>query len=219
MEKKIRILILEDEDHDAELISRALRQSELAFTATRVATEAEFVHEIQHHVPDIILSDHGFPSFDGFAALSLARESCPGVPFLFVTGSLGEEVAIASLKNGATDYVLKNRLTYLGVAIQRALREVEEREARQRVEVERDGVLRELKEALAQVKTLSGLLPICSLCKNIRDHQHGWLPLEVYLQRHSDATLTQELCPDCTQRIPPGWLTRDPFSSGLTAES
>ena len=215
MKEKIRVLILEDVDADAELINEVLRGSGLVFDSIRVETEREFLHEVQQHKLDVILSDHGFPSFDGFAALAIARERCPQVPFIFVTGALGEEVAISSLKNGATDYVLKNRLAYLPTAIQRALREVDERSARQRAEAERDDLLKELKEALAELKTLGSLLPVCALCKNIRDHQHGWQPMEVYLERHSDATLTHELCPDCSERIPPTGFLDKQLQHGL----
>lgn len=207
MKQQIRILILEDVGADAELIHRALRKGGLSFHSRWVETEADFQHELLHDPPDLILSDHGFPVFDGFAALALAKQRCPETPFIFVTGALGEEVAIASLKQGATDYVLKTRLAHLTPAVERALREVDERTSRRRAELERDSLLRELKETVAQFRTLSGLLPICALCKKIHDQQSGWQPLEAYLQQHSEATLTHELCPDCVQKIPPAILS------------
>jgi CheY-like chemotaxis protein len=219
MKKKIRILVLEDVAADVELINNALRRGGLSCEAKCVETEAEFLHELEQRPPDVILSDHGFPSFDGFAALAIARERCPEVPFIFVTGALGEEVAIASFNQGATDYVLKDRLAYLVTAIQRAFREVEERNNRRRVEAERDQLVQELKETLTRIKTLSGLLPICTLCKNVRDHQHGWLPMEAYLQGHSEATLTHELCPECVQRISPAVFTSGQPSSQLAPAS
>ena len=203
MKKHIRILLVEDVAKDAELICHALRQGRLSFDCERVETRADFLEGLAPRPPDVILSDHGLPSFDGFSALAVAKGRCPDVPFIFVTGALGEETAIASFQNGATDYVLKNQLSHLAPAIQRALREVEERAARQQLEAERDALIRELKEALAQIKTFGGLLPICTLCKDIRDHEHGWQPMEVYLERHSDALLTRELCPECAQKIPP----------------
>jgi len=203
MKKPLRILIIEDVAADAELINQALRKGGLSCHAKCVETEAHFLNELQHHPPDVILSDHGFPTFDGFTALAIAREHRPDVPFIFVTGALGEEVTITSFESGATDYVLKDHLSHLVPAIQRALRVAEERRARKQLETERDKLIQELKESLTQIRTLSGLLPICTLCKNVRDHRHGWQSLEVYLQRHSEATLTHELCPDCTERISP----------------
>ena len=99
----------------------------MTFRSKRVDTEEAFLHELEHNRPDVILSDHGLPSFDGFMALTIAREKCPEIPFIFVTGKLGEQIAIETLRNGATDYVLKSNLTKLAPTIERALREVEGR--------------------------------------------------------------------------------------------
>ena len=203
MKSTTRILLVEDVAADAELIKHTLHRAGLVFHCQRVDTRADFLHEIQCHPPDLILSDHGLPTFDGFSALAIAKERCPEVPFIFITGALGEEVAISSFQQGATDYVLKNQLSHLAPSIQRALREADDRAARKRLEAERDELIQELKEALTQLKTFTGLLPVCTLCKNIRDHQHGWQPMEIYLQNHSDATLTHERCPECAQRILP----------------
>ncbi|HWW03072.1 MAG TPA: PAS domain S-box protein [Candidatus Acidoferrum sp.] len=127
MKKEIRILILEDVAADAVRINHELRREGLSFHCKRVETRVDFLHELQRHPPDLILSDHGLPSFDGFTALAIARNQYPDVPFIFVTGSLGEQMAIEALKSGATDYILKKDLSKLGPAVQRALRETEER--------------------------------------------------------------------------------------------
>lgn len=193
----VKVLILEDDPNDAVLMTHELRRSGLNFRAKRVANREEFLQEIEHSTPDLILSDHGLPSFDGFSALGLARARCPEVPFLFVTGSLGEELIIETLDRGATDYVLKHRLSKLGPAVQRALRESGERQRRKHAEAEREKLIAELQEALAKVKTLTGLVPICSSCKKIRDDKGYWNLLEVYLQQHSNATLTHGICPEC----------------------
>jgi len=135
VKKEIGILILEDIAADAVRINHELRRGGLNFSSTRVETRESFLSEIEHHQPDIILSDHGLPSFDGFTALDIVKEKCPDTPFIFVTGSLGEEFAINTFKHGATDYVLKTRLSELVPAVERALREREER--RRRMEAER----------------------------------------------------------------------------------
>lgn len=215
MNNKIRILLVEDNGADYELIRATLREGKLSFNLRRAENEVEFMHELQRFLPEVILCDHGFPSFDGFKALELARAHCPEVPFIFVTGALGEDVAIASFKNGATDYVMKNRLSQLPHAIERACREIEDREAHRQVERERDQLIKELKEALMLIKPLTGLLPVCALCKKIRDQQHGWQPMETYLQTHTDATLTHELCPECETKIPPILLNREQVYAGF----
>lgn len=202
MKKRIRILLLEDVKTDAELVRQALRRGGVSFALRRVETEGEFLQELERHRPDVILSDHGFPEFDGFKALELAQGRCPEVPFIFVTGAMGEEVAVASFKNGATDYILKSRLSQLPRTVERALHEGEDRAARSRLEGERDQLIQELKDTLTRIKTLTGVLPICASCKSIHDQQHGWQPFEAYLQTHSEATLTHEICPTCLPKTP-----------------
>jgi len=134
MSEKLKVLILEDVPTDAELMIEELAESGMTFDSKRVATKASYVGAIADFSPDIILSDYSLPSFDGLAALKIAREKCPDVPFIFVSGALGEEMAIDLLKKGATDYVLKNRLSRLEPAVSRALHEVEERRERERAE-------------------------------------------------------------------------------------
>jgi PAS domain S-box-containing protein len=111
-----------------------LRQANLAFTSRRVENDVDFLREIDQFHPDLILSDYHLPHFNGPAALALAQERCPDVPFIFVSGAIGEEVAIDTLKRGATDYVLKDRLSRLAPAVKRALREAAERRERRQAE-------------------------------------------------------------------------------------
>jgi len=127
-------LIIEDEAHDATLIEHTLKEGGFDFCARRVETEPEFLLELKAFQPSVILSDHGLPAFDGFSALSLAQKNAPDVPFIFVTGSLGEEMTINALKSGATDFVLKHRLSSLPPAVHRALRQAEFRVQRRRAE-------------------------------------------------------------------------------------
>src|SRR5205814_3353496 len=113
VKKEIRILMLEDNVADAELIRFALREGGLAFSLKRVDSKSAFLRVLEEHTPDVILLDYALPGFDGFSALTLAQETYPDIPFIFVTGTLGEEVVIEMLKSGATDYVLKTRLSRL----------------------------------------------------------------------------------------------------------
>ena len=134
MTKPVQILILEDDNRDALLIKDQLQRSGLDFKAKRVDTRDSFLASLVRESPDLILSDHGLPAFDGFSALALAKEKAPDVPFIFVTGSLGEETAVKALKTGATDYILKHKLSELGASVHRALRESAERIRRKQAE-------------------------------------------------------------------------------------
>lgn len=126
----LRILILEDLASDADLMNYELHQAKIDFSHRRVTGREQFLSALEEERPDVILSDFHIPGFDGLEALDLAQAKYPEVPFIFVSGAMGEEVAIESLKRGATDYVLKDRLSRLGPAVQRALREAEERQER-----------------------------------------------------------------------------------------
>jgi signal transduction histidine kinase/CheY-like chemotaxis protein len=129
----LRILLLEDSPHDAELIQELLK-ADFACEITCVQTRAEFVAGLQEAALDLVLADYKLPSFDGLSALKLAFDARPEVPFIFVSGSLGEEVAIEAVKIGATDYVVKSRLSRLVPSVQRALREARERAERKKAE-------------------------------------------------------------------------------------
>src|SRR5687768_6768236 len=105
MKPKLSVLHLEDNAHDAEFIRVALKQEGIVCDLERVETRNQFLEAVERGGFDLILSDFSLPGFDGLTALSISREKSPAVPFVFVSGTLGEEVAIDSLKCGATDYV------------------------------------------------------------------------------------------------------------------
>ena len=130
MSTPLRILLLEDDPKDAELIHEILRE-QFALEVARVQTQAEFTSALQTSRFDLILADYRLPSFDGLSALELALARSPRVPFIFVSGTIGEDWAIDALKRGATDYVLKTRLARLVPSVQRALREATERAERE----------------------------------------------------------------------------------------
>jgi len=123
----LQFLLLEDSSLDAELIQATLTNGDIECELVRVQTRSTFIETLNSMTFDLILSDYSLPSFDGIAALDLARDICPNVPFILVSGTLGEELAIDTLKRGATDYVLKQRLERLVPAVNRALREAQER--------------------------------------------------------------------------------------------
>jgi two-component sensor histidine kinase len=128
------VLLLEDSQLDADLITAALRREIPDVAIDHVVDRQGFEAQLSGRTHDIVLSDYSLPQFDGFAALAIARERAPGVPFIFVSGVLGEEIAIESLRRGATDYVLKQRLARLPPVVARAIAEARERAERRRAE-------------------------------------------------------------------------------------
>jgi two-component system, NarL family, sensor histidine kinase UhpB len=143
----LRFVLLEDDPNDAELIQLELAKNGLAIEWRHVVSERDFRDALTGAPPDLVLADYTLPGFDGLAALRILLERCPGVPFIFVSGSLGEERAIEALKSGATDYVLKDRLQRLPAVVKRALTEARERRER-----------REAEAALEEQRVLLGTL-------------------------------------------------------------
>lgn len=145
MNHPLRILHLEDDPADAELVQANLAAEDIDCDVTVVDTREDFEKALKKDSFDLVLADFALPSFDGMTALSIVRERQPELPFIFISGRLGEEAAIESLRNGATDYVLKNRLSRLAPAVNRALGEAEERiELKKAEEALRDIELRQL---------------------------------------------------------------------------
>jgi len=130
----LRLLHLEDDPVDAELITTTLTEGNIPCQSQLVDTRQAFVAALKEGRMDLILADYSIPGFDGMTALALARQHCPDVPFLFVSATIGEELAIDAMHQGATDYVLKQRLGRLVPSVQRALRELEDRDERKRAE-------------------------------------------------------------------------------------
>jgi len=135
---QIRVLLTEDVVADAELEVRELKRAGLRVTHRITDDERSFTEALRDFAPDVILSDFSMPTFDGMSALALARELRPETPFIFVSGTIGEEYAIRALKNGATDYVLKTNLVRLPAAVERALADARQRQRLARLSRIRD---------------------------------------------------------------------------------
>ena len=191
MSQAIKILYLEDDPGDAASVEAKLRESGMVFHLQRADTRESFLAGLESP-PDVILSDHGLPAFDGLKAFGVAREKCPDVPFIFVTNALTREMEIEKLMGGVADYVRKNELDYLAVAMRHAMREANEwRLRRQRV-----------KEFFQQpTDDQASLLPICSHCKKIRNRQNQWQPLEIFFLENLNIRFTHGVCPDCVPRF------------------
>jgi two-component system cell cycle sensor histidine kinase/response regulator CckA len=147
MKQSIRILHLEDESNDVELARAALAAEGIACEIVVAGNGEEFADALERGDFDLIIADYNLPGFDGLAALAMTREKYPDCPFIFLSGTMGEDIAIESLKNGATDYVLKHRLSRLAPAVRRSLQEQDQRVARHQAE-------RTLRESEARYRAL-----------------------------------------------------------------
>ena len=145
----IRVLLAEDVPTEAELELRELKRAGLRVAHRVVDAEKDFTEALRQFGPDVILSDFSMPNFDGMEALRIAREMVPEIPFIFVSGTLGEEYAISALKNGASDYVIKTNLTRLPVAVDRAIADARLARDRRRAETELEIARERLKESEA----------------------------------------------------------------------
>ncbi|HTR31355.1 MAG TPA: response regulator [Puia sp.] len=134
MDRLLKILHLEDLVADAEMVARVLRKAKLLFDIRVVIDRSDFLHALREFKPDIILSDHSLPAFNSLEALKITREEGVHSPFILVTATVSEEYAVSVIKEGASDYILKDRLERLPNAVQNALdkRRTEEELARQR---------------------------------------------------------------------------------------
>lgn len=158
MKSSLSILNVEDSVVDAELNAEMISARWPNSEFTRVDSRAGLILALDRQEFDVILSDYTMPGFDGMEALAISREKKPHVPFLFVSGTIGEDAAIEALKNGATDYVLKHRLMRLIPAVDRAMREAADRAERERAEMamrESERKYREVFECLGEAAFLA----------------------------------------------------------------
>jgi two-component system cell cycle sensor histidine kinase/response regulator CckA len=175
MTSKFHILHLEDSQDDCEIVRRLLVQDGIDCEITRCDNRDEFVQDLERYHFDLIFADCTLPQFNGLDALELARELAPEVPFIFVSGTIEEDSAIESLRSGATDYVLKDRLSRLVPAVRRALAEAEEkarsREMEQRLRQSQrleavgtlaGGIAHDFNNILTIIKGYTSLLPMQS---------------------------------------------------------
>jgi DNA-binding NtrC family response regulator len=203
MNKPLRVLIIEDSEDDAFIFLRQLTKGGYEAVSERVDTRKAMITALDKQRWDVIISDYYMPHFSGLDALGLLKETGLDVPFIIVSGAIGEDIAVEAMKLGANDYVMKKNLARLVLSIERELREAAGRRERRRMEEERTNLIQELTDALAKIKTLNGLLPICASCKNIRDDQGYWQKVESFIEAHTQAEFTHGICPDCRQKLYP----------------
>jgi PAS domain S-box-containing protein len=190
-----RLLVAEDNPHDAELELRELRRAGLRLAHKVVDSPEAFTSALRSFAPDIILSDFSMPQFDGMEALRLAREMAPDTPFIFVSATLGEEYAIRALKNGATDYVVKTNLARLPAAVERALAEAAVLRERRRTATELEIARERLKEREAGLSRAQAMAKLAHVITGEGGTFESWsetLPQLIGVQPHRMAASTRD---------------------------
>ena len=193
------LLVVEDNPADADLLRELLPVTgPVCFQVASVSRLSEALTRLERKGIDLVLLDLGLPDTQGLPTLDRLRALVPDVPVIVVTGTDDDEQGLAAVREGAQDYLVKGQIS--GPLLLRAACYAVERQ-------KMTEALRQAKTiavaALAQVKTLSGLLPICAGCKKIRDGQNYWHQVETYIAMHTDAQFTHGICPACAKKYFP----------------
>jgi two-component system, sensor histidine kinase len=181
----MKVLIVEDNVLDAELAERELsREYKASLQFTRVDTKNAFITALDEFKPDLIISDYMMPTFDGMSALKIALERVPEVPFIVFTGSMNEDTAVACMKAGAWDYIIKEHLKRLGPAVRAAMEEKEVRRQREAARLEIEKAYRVKKDFLANIShelrtPLNGILGMCGIIEGFElgKQERYWLSM------------------------------------------
>jgi DNA-binding NtrC family response regulator len=202
--KNIHLLLIEDDTDDAFLIMEMVAD-EKAFTVSveHVTSLTAGIERLKGGGIDIVLSDLGLPESQGLDTLKLLLSAAGSLPVLVLTGLSDRKIGAEAVHAGAQDYLFKGQVN--GSLLVRSILYAIERK---KMETEREALVHELKEALAKVKLLSGFLPICSLCKKIRDDKGYWQQIESYISEHSDAEFSHGLCEECAKKFYPEYCKK-----------
>jgi len=193
--------LLEDNEFDAELIARELKKSGMEFCLAQIQSEAELRHELAAHTPDLILSDHGLPSFSGFKALEIVRQTCPWLPFVFVSGSNDQQMVVDMFEQGATDYVFKKEIQELAAAVHRALEQQLEKRHLLPTRLLHPELELGLPAATVQPPSYSPSphrLLFCPRCQRARDETGNLIPMEKYFATYAEVSVVRQLCAECS---------------------
>ena len=195
----IRVLLIEDDADDVFLFKDMIAdQKSVTISVDHVASLTAGIERIRDGGIDIVISDLGLPESRGLNTLTLLLPEVGGLPVIALTDLADQKTGAAAVHAGAQDYLFKGEVT--GSLLLRAILYAIERK---KMEVERKQLVQELQAALAQVKQLSGLLPICASCKKIRDDKGAWHQIETYIHSHSEAQFSHGICEECARRLYP----------------
>lgn len=194
----MNILLVEDNPGDAHLLQQQLKDAFLdAYMLVLAGTLGEAVAELARGQFDVMLLDLSLPDTSGLDTVVMADAAAPDLAIVVLTGLDDENTAVDAVRRGAQDYLIKGQMG--ATLLIRSLKYA----------VERKRLNQELKEAVATVKRLTGLLPICASCKKIRDDSGYWTQVEEYIEERSEASFTHGLCPECVHRMFPEYAEED----------
>jgi PleD family two-component response regulator len=210
----LRVLYMEDDPVTARIVQAKLEKK--GFEVSLASDGGEGLKRLDKESFDIVLVDKNMPVHDGLEVIRIVCRSADEttVSPIMITASGDEKAAVEAMKLGAADYLVKDPdgqfLALLPTVIEQALAKRELAVAKRRAEEERERLIVELQEALAEVKALSGLLPICTSCKKIRDDEGYWKQIERYIQERSEAQFSHGICPECAAKLYPDYYPADP---------
>ncbi|HZF01185.1 MAG TPA: response regulator [Methylomirabilota bacterium] len=187
----IRILLVEDDSNDVLLVKTILAEETLMSIA-HAQRLADALAVVVEQTFDVILLDLGLPDSHGLETFAELHKKARTLPIIILSVKGDMDTARKAIHDGAQDFIPKTELT--GLLLARTIRYAIER---QQLEAEREKLIGKLQAALAEVKTLSGLLPICADCKKVRDDTGYWNQIETYIARYTDASFSHGLCPQC----------------------
>ena len=199
MNRSLNILLVDDDEDDYIILREMLSEFEnMRVNLEWVDDYASAILAVQDDTYDVCLVDYRLGADIGLDLIRDAIELGCHTPMILMTGQGGQEVDVAAMNAGAMDYLVKGKCD--PIQLERSIRYAIER---RRIEREKEQLITELQKALAQVKQLNGLLPICCACKKIRDDGGYWNQLESYISDHSSADFTHGICPDCISTLYP----------------
>jgi len=202
IKEKIRVLLVEDDAIDQLAFKRLVEDENLPYTYAIAGSVSEARKVLSEEQFDIIISDYSLGDGTAFDVLEFKKHP----PVIMITGVGNEEIAVTAMKKGAYDYLIKdldrNYLKVIPATVENTIK-------RREMEEEKEQLLKDLQNALARVKQLSGMLPICSFCKKIRDDKGYWTQLEEYISEHSEAEFTHGLCAECADTHYREFLKKD----------
>ena len=203
----ISVLYVEDEDPTREAVHQLLQERFREVFVARNGVEG--LEQFRKKNPDLLVTDIMMPVMDGLKMVRKIRERNKDVPIIVTTAYSETSYMIDAIDASVDQFVIKPlELNKLFASMEKCAELIESRKAAKRHEEEREKLIEELQEALARVKLLSGLLPICASCKKVRDDKGYWNQIESYIREHSEVEFSHGICPECAEKLYPGYLRK-----------
>ncbi len=194
-----RVLLVEDNPGDVRLLTLALAEdADAHFDLVEASRLSQAFDRLDRGDVELVLLDLTLPDGHGLDTFHRTHERAPDVAIVVLTGLDDESVAVRAVRDGAQDYLVKGQVS--GQLLARSMRYAIERK---RLALERERLIADLRKALDEIKTLSGMLPICASCKKIRDDKGYWNQIETYIRERSEAEFSHGICPDCLGELYP----------------